>query len=187
MAEEEEKERGFKVADRRRFSSEGESKPEVEDQPAPAAGKSSDKPAPAQQSAPAQSASSQSAHSDDTHGEHHAHGGPSVGAQAEASAAYDKVASSQPGAQDLGPQDLTFASFVVGLSTEALALMGEMPHPATGERMNDLIGAQQLIDIIAILQSKTRGNLSRDEDTLLDAILFDLRMKYVEKARQTPR
>ena len=87
----------------------------------------------------------------------------------------------------MGPQDLTFASFVVGLSTEALALMGEMPHPATGERMHDLLGAQQLIDIIAILQAKTRGNLTHDEETLLEAILFDLRMKYVEKARQAPR
>ncbi|HLI80675.1 MAG TPA: DUF1844 domain-containing protein [Candidatus Binataceae bacterium] len=165
MAEEEDKERGFKVADRRRFSSEGEAKPEVEDRPAPEAAK------------PAQSAQA----------EHQTQPGPSAGAQAEASAAYQKAASSQPGAADVGPQDLTFASFVVGLSTEALALMGEMPHPATGERMNDLIGAQQLIDIIAILQSKTRGNLSHDEETLLDAILFDLRMKYVEKARQTPR
>jgi len=170
MAEEEEKERGFKVADRRRFSAEGEAKPEVEDQPAPAAEKPSDKPAQPQHSQ-----------------EPHIHGGPSEGAQAQASEAYQKAASSQPGAQDLGPQDLTFASFVVGLSTEALALMGEMPHPATGERMNDLVGAQQLIDIIGILHDKTRGNLSHDEDTLLDAILFDLRMKYVEKARQSPR
>ena len=167
---EEEKERGFKVADRRRFSAEGETKPEVEDRPAVEPKKSADQPAQAQHSH-----------------EHPAHGGPTEGAQAEASAAYQKAASSQPGAQDLGPQDLTFASFVVGLSTEALALMGEMPHPATGERMHDLVGAQQLIDIIAILQDKTRGNLSHDEDTLLDAILFDLRMKYVEKARQTPR
>lgn len=171
MAEEEEKERGFKVADRRRFSAEGESKPEVEDRPAPEQSMPSDKPAQPQHS----------------HAEHQTHGGPSAGAQADATAAYQKAASSQPGAQDLGPQDLTFASFVVGLSTEALALMGEMPHPATGERMHDLIGAQQLIDIIAILRDKTRGNLSHDEDTLLDAILFDLRMKYVEKARQTPR
>lgn len=163
---EEEKDRGFKVADRRRFSAEGEAKSEVEDQPA----------AP-EMTKPA------AAHSH----EHPEHAMPSAGAQAEASAAYEKAASTQPGAQDLSPQDLTFASFVVGLSTEALALMGEMPHPATGERMNDLIGAQQLIDIIAILQEKTRGNLSHDEDTLLDAILFDLRMKYVEKARQAPR
>jgi hypothetical protein len=171
MTEEEEKERGFKVADRRRFSAEGEAKPDVEDRPAPELTKPSDQPAEAQH----------------THAEHSADGSPSAGAQAEASAAYQKASSSQPGAQDLGPQDLTFASFVVGLSTEALALMGEMPHPATGERMRDLVGAQQLIDIIAILQDKTRGNLSHDEDILLDAILFDLRMKYVEKARQTPR
>lgn len=166
---EEEKERGFKVADRRRFSPEGEAKPGVEDKPA----------APTPPEKPAERPH--------LHAEHSAHGGPSEGAQAEASAAYQKASSGQPGAQDLGPQDLTFASFVVGLSTEALALMGEMPHPATGERMHDLGGAQQLIDIIGILQDKTRGNLSHDEDTLLDAILFDLRMKYVEKARQTPR
>jgi len=163
MAEEEEKERGFKVADRRRFSAEGEAKPEVEDRPA------------------------ETPKSSETRAASSAQGGPSAGAQAEASAAYQKAASAQPGAADVGPQDLTFASFVVGLSTEALALMGEMPHPATGERMHDLLGAQQLIDIIAILQAKTRGNLTHDEETLLEAILFDLRMKYVEKARQAPR
>jgi Domain of unknown function (DUF1844) len=170
MAEEEDKERGFKVADRRRFSSEGEAKPEAEERAAPEAAKPSGK-----------SAEAPHSHAG------HSHETLSAGAQAEASAAYEKASSTQPGAEDLGPQDLTFASFVVGLSTEALALMGEMPHPATGERMHDLIGAQQLIDIIGILQDKTRGNLSHDEDTLLDAILFDLRMKYVEKARQTPR
>jgi hypothetical protein len=176
MAEEEEKERGFKVADRRRFSAEGEAKPEVEDRPA-----APEAPRPAEKSQVAEHS-----HAEHSHAEH-SHGGPSAGAQAEASAAYEKAASLLPGGADLGPQDLTFASFVVGLSTEALALMGEMPHPATGERMQDLIGAQQIIDIIGILQDKTRGNLSHDEDTLLDAILFDLRMKYVEKARQTPR
>ena len=170
MPEEEEKERGFKVADRRRFSAEGEAKPEVEDQPAAAPSKPIEKPA-----------TPQHAH-DESQFE-----GPSEGAQAEASAAYEKAASGQPGSEGLGPQDLTFASFVVGLSTEALALMGEMPHPATGERITDLVGAQQLIDIIGMLQNKTRGNLSPDEDALIDAILFDLRMKYVEKARQSPR
>src|SRR5689334_13329923 len=138
MAEEEEKERGFKVADRRRFSSEGETKPEVEDRPA------------AEPSRPAAKPAEQR-----PEGAPHLHGGPSAGAQAEASAAYQKVASAQPGAEDLGPQDLTFASFVVGLSTEALALMGEMPHPATGERLNDLGGAQQLIDIVGMLHEKT--------------------------------
>ncbi|HXN84425.1 MAG TPA: DUF1844 domain-containing protein [Candidatus Binataceae bacterium] len=159
MSEDEEKERGFKVADRRRFSSEGELKSDqAEEPPAAAQPQSSDKPA---------------------------QGGPSAGAQAQASAAYEKASAADE--RDLGPQEITFASFVVGLSTEALALLGEMPHPATGERIKDLVGAQQIIDIIALLRDKTRGNLSRDEDALLEAILFDLRMKYVEKARPTHR
>jgi hypothetical protein len=178
MAEEEEKERGFKVADRRRFSAEGEAKPESEEHPAPE---------PPKAAPPQHSHEGHAHHEGHTHEEQEEFVAPSTGEQAEASAAYQKAASAQPGAQDIGPQDLTFASFVVGLSTEALALMGEMPHPATGERMHDLLGAQQLIDIIGILQEKTRGNLSHDEDTLLDAILFDLRMKYVEKARLAPR
>lgn len=163
---EEEKERGFKVADRRRFSAEGEVKPEVEERPIPEPPKPGAPPSPSLEDQIEI---------------------PSAGAQAKASAEYQRASAAQPGAQDLGPQDLTFASFVVGLSTEALALMGEMPHPATGERVNDVVGAQQLIDIIGILQEKTRGNLSHDEETLLEAILFDLRMKYVEKVRQTPR
>jgi len=44
--------------------------------------------------------------------------------------------------------------------------------------------AQQLIDILGMLREKTRGNLDHDEQALLDAILFDLRMKYVEIARR---
>ena len=74
MPEEEEKERGFKVADRRRFSAEGEAKPEVEDQPAAAPSKPIEKPAPPQPHA-----------HDESQFE-----GPSEGAQAEASAAYEK-------------------------------------------------------------------------------------------------
>ena len=162
MTEDEEKERGFKVADRRRFSSEGELKPDQAER--------------AEEPAHPQSAEQSSEPK---------RGGPSAGAQAQASAAYEKA--SAPDDRDRGPQEITFASFVVGLSTEALALLGEMPHPATGERIKDLVGAQQIIDIIALIRDKTRGNLTRDEDALLEAILFDLRMKYVEKARPAPR
>ena len=155
MAEDEEK-RGFKVQDRRRFSSEGDAKADApEEKPAPKADVGDAR-------------------------------GPTMGAQAEASAAYEKAASKR-GGEATQFEDITFASFVVGLSTEALALLGEIPHPATGEQIQDVRGAQQLIDILALLQQKTRGNLDHDEQGLLDAILFDLRMKYVEKARQTSR
>jgi hypothetical protein len=174
-SEDEEKERGFKIADRRRFSSEGELKPEE-------AQRADEPPAPPRPEPPRAASPKQPAPPRETVG------APSAGAQAQASAAYEKAASAQPiDRADPSPHDLTFASFVVGLSTEALALLGEMPHPATGERMHDLIGAQQIIDIVAMLRDKTRGNLSHDEDSLLDAILFDLRMKYVEKARSATR
>lgn len=173
MSEEEEKNRGFKVDDRRRFSAEGELKPELQDEPEPQR-----KPQPQGKPEP-QAPKSPPAAADDTIVK------PSANAQAQASDAYRK-ASSLTNA-DAGPEDITFMSFVVGLSTEALALLGEMPHPTTGEVINDLGGAQQIIDILAILRDKTRGNLNHDEQGLLDAILFELRMKYVEKARRASR
>jgi hypothetical protein len=77
---------------------------------------------------------------------------------------------------------MSFASFLVGLSAQALMHLGEVPDPVSGEVHRDLPGAQQLIDLIGILQEKTRGNLDPSEASMLEAILFDLRMKYVELA-----
>jgi hypothetical protein len=65
--------------------------------------------------------------------------------------------------------------------------LGEIPDPTTNNPVRDLIAAQQLIDILGLLRDKTRGNLDRDEAGLLDSILFDLRMKYVEIARNQGR
>jgi hypothetical protein len=61
--------------------------------------------------------------------------------------------------------------------------LGDIPDPQTGRPEQDLVAAQQLIDIIGMLQQKTRGNLDREEGQLIDAILYELRMKYVERAR----
>ena len=80
--------------------------------------------------------------------------------------------------------EITFGAFLMSLSTEALVHLGEMADPAGGQAQRDLAMAQQLIDILGMLREKTRGNLERDEQGLLDAILFDLRMKYVEIARR---
>jgi Domain of unknown function (DUF1844) len=154
--EEEEKGRGFKVQDRRRFSQEGELKPEHR-------GAEQESVRTAEPKASAQPKAQ-----------------PGPGGEAESLLAAGAGAAYSAG-------EVTFASFIVGLSTEALALLGEMPHPATGERTCDLGGAQQIIDIIGLLREKTRGNLDHDEESLIDAILFDLRMKYVEIARQSAR
>jgi hypothetical protein len=73
---------------------------------------------------------------------------------------------------------------VISLCTQALAHLGEIPDPATGTISADLTGARQLIDILAMLQEKTRGNLDADESSLLEQALYDLRIKYVEHAQR---
>jgi len=76
---------------------------------------------------------------------------------------------------------IDFASFVMSLAASGMAYLGEMPDPATGERMENLEGAQQMIDILTMLQIKTKGNLEMDEDQLLEHLLYELRMKYLTK------
>jgi hypothetical protein len=80
--------------------------------------------------------------------------------------------------------EMSFATFMVGLSTQALVHLGEMLDPQSGQPAADLMAAEQLIDLIAMLQDKTRGNLDEGETQLVQSILFELRMKYVERARQ---
>jgi hypothetical protein len=80
--------------------------------------------------------------------------------------------------------ELNFATFVMSLSTQALAHLGEIPDPVDGAIRVDLIAARQMIDILAILRDKTTGNLDSAENSLLESALYDLRMKYVEKARR---
>jgi Domain of unknown function (DUF1844) len=147
--EEEEKSRGFKVDDRRRFSAEGELKPEHQGGEPQAA-----KPETARQAPP-----------------------PRVHEPREA-------AQAEPGMPP--PPELNFAAFVISLSTQALMHLGEIPDPMTNEPVRDLPAAQNMIDILGMLQDKTRGNLDQNEESLLRSILFDLRMKYVETARHNP-
>jgi len=82
------------------------------------------------------------------------------------------------------PAEISFASFVFSLSTQALVHLGEVPDPLDGTAHVDLEGARQIIDILAILSDKTRGNLDAAEGSLLESALYDLRMKYVDRARR---
>lgn len=96
-----------------------------------------------------------------------------------------------PGPMELPPEpadvdalaELNFSTFVIGLSTQVLVLLGEMPDPASRAVATDLPGAKQLIDILGILEAKTRGNLDAAESSLLGSILYDLRMRYVQRSR----
>jgi hypothetical protein len=76
---------------------------------------------------------------------------------------------------------LSFAAFILSLATTAALHFGDMPDPMTGERSElNLEGAAQMIEILALLDRKTRGNLTAEERQLLEQILYELRLRYVE-------
>ncbi len=142
MAEEGEKGegKGFKVADRRRFSETGE----------------------AREAAPA--------------------------AEARPEAEEPRTAGEKRGeAQNESSDDLAelnFSTFVISLSTQALMHLGEIPDPITGKVASDFPVAKQMIDIIGMLGEKTRGNLDPGEQQLMEDVLYDLRMRYVEAVKK---
>ncbi len=157
--EEQDDKRGFKVQDRRRFSAEGETK-EGAEEPASPSSESIDI-----KSKPSASASET--------------------ASKPQAAASNPAASQQQSKEP--PPELTFAAFLWSLSEQALAALGEIPDPNSGQVTNDLVLAQQMIDIIIMLRDKTRGNLDAHEQAMLKEILSGLQMKYVELARQPNR
>ena len=73
--------------------------------------------------------------------------------------------------------EINFSTFIFSLNTSALLHLGEIPDPATGKQEADLPMAKQTIDLIVMLEEKTRGNLTSDEENLLKHILYDLRMR----------
>jgi hypothetical protein len=80
---------------------------------------------------------------------------------------------------------IDFATFVLSLSHSALVHLGEAPDPDTNETARvDLGLAKQNIDILGMLEEKTKSNLTGDEERLLAQVLFDLRMRFVEKSKQ---
>ena len=78
---------------------------------------------------------------------------------------------------------LDFATFVLSMSSSALVHLGEVPEPESGQVMENVLAAKQTIDILCMLESKTKGNLTAQEARLLRDMLFELRMKYVQKAK----
>jgi hypothetical protein len=75
--------------------------------------------------------------------------------------------------------ELDFPAFVISLATSAQISLGAIPHPETNQPAQNIPAAKQMIDALAMLKEKTRGNLSKDEEALLDQVLLTLRMHYV--------
>jgi len=77
--------------------------------------------------------------------------------------------------------DLSFTTFVVSLASSAAIHFGDLPDPNTGEAGElNLEGAAQMIDILALLEEKTRGNLTIEERQVLEQILYELRLRFVD-------
>jgi hypothetical protein len=80
---------------------------------------------------------------------------------------------------------VTFLGFVLSLAHTAAVHFGDVPDPVTGETAAaNLPAAQQMIEILSLLEEKTRGNLTAEERQFLDQILYELRLRYVEASKQ---
>jgi len=152
MSEEEKQDQGFRVSDRRRFAgSESGETPQEEKAP------EGDKKPPISQEAAGEKAD--------------AAGHQEAGETPEAEKRKEPAAL----------PEINFATFVVSLSSSALIHLGMAPDPMTGEQKKDLSIAKQTIDMLAMLQEKTRGNLTEDEAQLMESMLYDLRLRYVDE------
>jgi hypothetical protein len=80
---------------------------------------------------------------------------------------------------------ISFSSFILGLSTQALMYMGEIPSAPGQPVHTDFVAAQQMIDVLAMLKQKTTGNLDAGEAAMLENALFDLRMHYVDLVKKS--
>lgn len=107
-------------------------------------------------------------------------------AAAESAAAFDALRreeAAEQGTEELPAVD--FATFVLSLNHSALVHLGVAPDPVSGNTGVDLPLARQTIDLVALLQEKTKGNLTGEEERILENILYELRLRYVEIAKRS--
>jgi hypothetical protein len=147
----------FKVADRRKFNPDGSLKEGVTIEPEP----------PKEESKPVESVAAEAAPVS----------GDGPGEVQDVTDEDDEI----PGADD----PASFVNFLSTLATNAAASLGAVPHPATGKRTLDLDTGKYWLDVLGMLRDKTKGNLHKEESRLLEGLLADLRMQYVQLVRAT--
>jgi hypothetical protein len=95
----------------------------------------------------------------------------------------DEYAESEiPGADD----PASFINFLMSIASNAAAALGMMEHPVTGQRTVDPELGKHWIDVLGMLQEKTRGNLAPQEKQIFEGLLADLRMQYVSLTSTRP-
>lgn len=103
--------------------------------------------------------------------------------QAAMDADLDERGNVETGGQSAAELPRDFGSFIESQYYETLLFLGAMRHPATGETVEDLDMARYKIDLLSMLQDKTEGNRSPEESRLLDDVLYQLRMGYLQKRK----
>ena len=89
----------------------------------------------------------------------------------------------KPTSEEAAGTAMNFSSFLLSLATTGMVHLGEIADPVTGQKVANLDAAKQMIEILSILKEKTNGNLSADEVRLLDSLLYELQMNFVNKSK----
>ncbi|MFH1397449.1 MAG: DUF1844 domain-containing protein [Candidatus Omnitrophota bacterium] len=85
------------------------------------------------------------------------------------------------------PPEPDFSFFITTLSLQASIALGKIPNPGTNQKEDNPEQAKFIIDTLAMLKEKTKGNLNKEEDGLLDNLLYELRMEYVSLSKERPK
>lgn len=160
----------FKVTDRRLFNADGTPREVAREEDAPAPAVASEPAASQEAAAPAPAEEPRAAEAETTTEVT----APAAAEQEElVDAAYDEA--EIPGAND----PASFINFLMSIASNAAAALGMMEHPVTGQRGVDLPLGKHWIDVLGMIEEKTRGNLSPQEQQIFTGLLADLRMQYV--------
>ncbi len=90
-----------------------------------------------------------------------------------------------PSDKEMPPRPpIDFPSYILSYYTQGLVLLGEVPNPYTNKKEEDVEAARHTIDILSMLEQKTKGNLSNEEQQLLEGVLYELRMKFMAKTNR---
>jgi len=169
----------FKVTDRRLFNPDGSARdvPAEEKAEAPPAMRPAEPPPAAQAAEPSvDSASPEQLVSDRTEAPAPAQAQPTIPDE------IDEDEEELEGAED----PASFANFIMSIASNAASSLGMMEHPMTGKREVDLELGKHWIDILGMLQQKTRGNLLPQEQQVIEGLLADLRMQFVSLTNAAP-
>lgn len=99
-------------------------------------------------------------------------------------AASSSSPSQESGSREEGQGELNFFNYIASLGFQTMIFLGEMPNPVTNQIEKNLKQAKFLIDTLIILREKTKGNLTKEEDDLLNGSIYELQLRYVELSKK---